>query len=305
METLVQVADLTRRFARYVALEGVTLTLERGEVLGLLGPNGAGKTTCLRILSGNLAPSAGRVLIDGIDLVRDPVAAKARLGYLPERPPLYRELRVDEYLTFAARLRRMAAHRVGPAVSAVKERCGLEDVGRAPIARLSKGYRQRLGIAQAIIHEPDLVILDEPTEGLDPVQIAEVRRLVRALAERSGVIFSSHILPEVQAVCDRVTILHRGRLVYSERLRAEGEPRTWRLRLAREVNPTDLTALTPVASADYVQEDRYRVDLAPGYAAPDLARALVHAGMALRELTPERTDLERVFFNLIGAEVAA
>jgi ABC-2 type transport system ATP-binding protein len=305
METLVRVTDLSRRFGRQLALSGVNLTLERGEVLGLLGPNGAGKTTCLRILSGNLAPSSGRVEIDGLDLARQPVPAKRRLGYLPERPPLYPELRVDEYLSFCARLRRMPSARVRGAVEEAKRRCGLEDAGRRPIAKLSKGFRQRLGIAQAMVHRPSLLILDEPTEGLDPVQIREVRTLVRELATDSGVIFSSHILPEVQAVCDRVAILHQGRVVYGDRLVADHETRVWRVRLAPPRDAVSLAALGSVEEASALREDRYRVVLRPGASSEDLARDMAGAGLGLRELIAERSDLERVFFDLVGAGDAA
>ena len=305
METLIRVTDLTRRFGRQLVLSGVELTLERGEVLGLLGPNGAGKTTCLRILSGNLAPTSGRVEIAGVDLTRNPVGAKCHLGYLPERPPVYPELRVDEYLRFCARLRRVPGARLREAVTEAKHRCGLEDAGRRPIAKLSKGYRQRLGIAQAIIHRPSLLILDEPTEGLDPVQMREVRVLVRELARDSGVIFSSHILPEVQAVCDRVTILHQGRVIHGDHLAADHETLVWRVRLSPPGGPGTLAGLPCVEEAAALRDERFRVVLRRGSTSSDLARQMIQAGLGLCELTAERSDLERVFFDLIGAEDAA
>lgn len=302
METLVQVTDLSRRFGSQLALSGVDLTLERGEVLGLLGPNGAGKTTCLRILSGNLAPTTGRVEIAGVDLARDPLAAKRELGYLPERPPLYPELRVDEYLNFCARLRRVPPAHVRDAVEDAKDRCGLHGLGRRPISKLSKGFRQRLGIAQAILHQPRLLILDEPTEGLDPFQIREVRALVRELTQDSGVIFSSHILPEVQAVCDRVLILSEGRPVHGDHLAGSHSALLWRLRLALPAAVADLAALECVEEASALKEDLFRAVLKPGREPEELARQAVEAGLGLRELTAERSDLERVFFDLIGAE---
>ena len=302
MEPLVKVNELSRRFGREFVLSGVELTLERGEVLGLLGPNGAGKTTCLRILSGNLAPSWGRVEIAGFDLARHPVQAKRHLGYLPERPPLYPELRVDEYLCFCARLRGVPHRLAREHVTVAKHRCGLDDTGHRPIAKLSKGFRQRVGIAQAIVHRPALVILDEPTEGLDPVQIREVRDLVRELARDCGVIFSSHILPEVQAVCDRVTILHQGEVVYSDQLEADNETLVWRIRLGPTASLALLADLPCVEEASLLRADLYRVVLQSGHGPGDLARAVVAAGMDLMELRSERSDLERVFFDLIGAE---
>ncbi|WP_295432412.1 ABC transporter ATP-binding protein [uncultured Thiodictyon sp.] len=305
METLVRVTDLTRRFGRYTALAGLDLTLARGEVLGLLGPNGAGKTTCLRVLSGNLAPSSGRVEIAGIDLARNPVGAKRLLGYLPERPPLYQDLRIDEYLGFCARLHRVPRAKTADAVAQAKCRCGLDELGRRPIAKLSKGYRQRLGIAQAILHRPRLLILDEPTEGLDPVQVRQIRTLVRELACDSGIIFSSHVLPEVQAVCDRVAILHQGRLVSGDHLATDRGPLVWRLRLAPPADCAAVSALDCVAQASPLQEEYTRVVLKPDQGPEDLARQVVAAGLGLRELTAERSDLERVFFDLIGAQEPA
>src|SRR5262245_45356777 len=207
---------LTRRFGSHVAVNNISLELKRGEVLGFLGPNGAGKTTTMQMLTGNLAPSTGAISICGIDLLGEPRAAKERIGYLPEVPPLYRELTVDEYLTLAAKLHRVARARLRAVVDEAKRRCGLTETGRKLIGALSKGYQQRVGIAQAILHGPDVVILDEPTIGLDPNQIREIRTLIRELAGAHSVILSTHILPEVEAVCDRVQIMHHGSIVYGD-----------------------------------------------------------------------------------------
>ncbi|MCX7185399.1 MAG: ABC transporter ATP-binding protein [Nitrosospira sp.] len=207
---------LCRNFGNYTAVCEINLELRRGEVLGFLGPNGAGKTTTMRMLTGNLAPSAGSVEICGIDLLDRPRDAKARIGYLPETPPLYRELTVDEYLRLAARLHRVSNADLRIALAEAKQRCGLNDVGRQLIGSLSKGYQQRVGIAQAIIHNPDVVILDEPTVGLDPNQMREIRTLIRELGAERSVILSTHILPEVESVCDRVQIMHQGRMVFND-----------------------------------------------------------------------------------------
>ena len=303
MPSLLHVTGLARDYRGHPALSGVTLTLERGTVLGLLGPNGAGKTTCLQVLSGNLAPSAGSVVICGFDLVGAPLKAKRHLGYLPERPPLYPEMRVDEYLEFCARLHRVPRRQVAAAVRRVKGRCGLGDVGRRLLAKLSRGYRQRLGLAQAIIHEPDLVILDEPTEGLDPEQIREVRLLIRELAVHCGVILSSHILPEVQEVCTQVLILRNGRPVHQgplAALRSQQGGAAFHVRLDRPPPTAELLRLPVINAALAGDDGALRIDLAPGLPPSALASALVDAGYGLRELTPERTDLERIYFETLG-----
>lgn len=210
--------NLCRNYGSYAAVDKVNLQLRRGEVLGLLGPNGAGKTTTMRMLTGNLAPSTGSIEICGIDLLDKPQQAKAHLGFLPEIPPLYQDMTVDEYLLFAARLHRVNKQTVQTVLGDVKQRCGLEDRGKHLIGNLSKGFQQRVGIAQAIIHSPDVIILDEPTVGLDPNQIREIRKLIRELGVSSSVILSTHILSEVESVCDRVQIMHQGNMVLDETL---------------------------------------------------------------------------------------
>ena len=307
MFELLEVIAVSRRFGTVPALSGLSFSLARGEVLGLLGPNGAGKSTCLQILSGNLAPSSGRVLIDGIDLAHRPLAAKARLGYLPERAPVYPEMRVDEYLAHAARLRRVPRARIAAAVDRVKARCGLQAVGRRLLGKLSKGFRQRAGIAQALVHDPDLVILDEPTDGLDPVQMRDTRALIRGLAERCGVVVSSHALAEVQAVCSRVIILRDGQVLNEAAVEAAAPPaadRTFYVRLAGPASPESLQRLPGVAEAG-ADGDGFRVRLRPGTDAAALARTLVEHGPGLVELTRPRSDLERLFFASIGAEAGA
>lgn len=210
----VSAKDLSRSYGSRCAVDNVSFELRQGEVLGLLGPNGAGKTTTLQMLAGCLAPSTGAVEICGIDLLERPREAKALLGYLPEHPPLYRELTVDEYLHLAARLHRVPKHEIADAVSKTKQRCGLSEVGKRLVGSLSKGYQQRVGIAQAIVHKPRVVILDEPTVGLDPIQIREIRSLIRELGGEHSVILSTHILPEVESVCDRIQIMNQGKLVF-------------------------------------------------------------------------------------------
>ena len=216
---------LYRCFGARIAVHDVNLELKQGEVLGFLGPNGAGKTTVMRLLTGNLAPSAGRVEICGIDLLENPREAKARIGYLPEVPPLYRELTVNEYLRLAARLHLVEDGKIDSALEKTAQRCGLSNMGKRLIGSLSKGYQQRVGIAQAIIHDPEVVIFDEPTAGLDPNQMRDIRTLIGELGAERSVILSTHILPEVESLCDRVQIINEGRLVFGgsmDALKQEG-----------------------------------------------------------------------------------
>lgn len=198
-----------------LAVDSVSLELRRGEVLGLLGHNGAGKSTTLQMLAGALPPNSGQIAICDFDLKEKPELAKACLGFLPEHPPLYRDMRVDDFLLFAARLHLIPSDKLADALALAKQRCGLQDSGKKIIGALSKGYQQRVGIAQAIIHNPAVVLLDEPTVGLDPAQIRDIRALIRELGDSSSVILSTHLLNEVESLCNRVIILQKGRLIYS------------------------------------------------------------------------------------------
>jgi len=217
-DPVIEVTGLNRKFGQRVAVQDVSLKLYRGDILGFLGPNGAGKSTTMRMLTGNLAPGSGNVRICGIDLQDNPLEAKRHIGYLPEIPPLYKELTVDEYLCFAARLHGFTGSALQIALDEVKQQCELTDVGKRLTGILSKGYQQRVGIAQAIIHRPPLIILDEPTAGLDPNQIQKVRTLIRELGKTHTIILSSHILPEVESVCNRVQIMHQSKLVLDDSL---------------------------------------------------------------------------------------
>ncbi|HSO07595.1 MAG TPA: ABC transporter ATP-binding protein [Pelomicrobium sp.] len=293
---------LTRRFGPRVAVADVDLELRRGEVLGFLGPNGAGKTTTMRMLTGTLAPSAGSVAICGIDLLERPLAAKQRIGYLPETPPLYRELTVDAFLQLAARLHRVPRDERDAAVARARERCGLATVGPRLIGALSRGYQQRVGLAQAIVHRPDVLILDEPTAGLDPNQIRDIRALIRELGGDHSVVLSTHILPEVETVCDRVQILHRGRVVFDDTLAelrsGSGRPSVL-LELADAPAPEAIAALPGVARVEALACGEFRVWAAADADPVDtLVAAAVAQGWRLRRLTPWPTTLEEVFARL-------
>jgi ABC-2 type transport system ATP-binding protein len=302
----VSAQGLSRKFGTRTAVDGVSLELKRGEILGFLGPNGAGKTTTMQMLTGNLAPSMGSITICGVDLLDQPVAAKARIGYLPETPPLYRELTVREYVDLAARLHRVPKTARGMAVADALTRCGLAEVANKLIGTLSKGYQQRVGIAQAIAHQPDVVILDEPTVGLDPNQIREIRNLIRELGRDRSVILSTHILPEVEGVCDRVQILHHGTTVFNDTIatlkRFEGG-RVMLLGLRRPPASGEIAAVEGVARVEPAGDNLFRVSFADtGDPTDELVRRAVEKSWGLYQLTPAQTSLEDVFVHLTRKE---
>ena len=301
-ESTVSARALSRSYGANRAVRDVSLQLKRGEVLGLLGPNGAGKTTTMQMLTGNLAPTSGEVEICGIDLIDRPTQAKSRIGYLPEVPPLYRELKVDEYLRLAGRLHKVKKSAIEQAVKGAKDRCGLGDMGNRLIGALSKGYQQRVGIAQAIIHEPDVIILDEPTVGLDPNQIREIRTLIKELGRDHSLILSTHILPEVEAVCDRVQILHRGEVVFNDTIAGLKQFRggqTLQLGLRNPPATEDLSRIAGGASVDAITANLFRVHPHSGTdPTDDLVRASVERGWGLFQLQPAQASLEEVFVQL-------
>jgi ABC-2 type transport system ATP-binding protein len=300
-EVTVSAQALNRSYGSNRAVRDVSLELRRGEVLGLLGPNGAGKTTAMQMITGNLAPTSGEVRICGIDLVDRPIQAKARIGYLPEVPPLYRELKVDEYLRLAGRLHKVKKSALGAAVERAKQRCGLPDMGKRLIGSLSKGYQQRVGIAQAIIHDPDVIILDEPTVGLDPNQIREIRTLIRELGNDHSVILSTHILPEVEAVCDRVQILHRGEVVFNdsiEGLRQFRGGQALQVGLRNPPAPEAIARAAGDAEVEAVNEQLFRVRPRGSDPTDALVRASVEGGWGLYLLQPAQASLEQVFVQL-------
>ncbi len=306
-EILIETKALNRRYGAAMAVSDLNLSLRKGEILGLLGPNGAGKTTTLRMLAGTLAASSGSVRIKGIDMAASPKAAKANLGYLPEKPPVYGELTVDEYLSYCARLHGVASNQQKSALANAKRACGLSDTGRRLIGNLSTGYQQRVGLAQAIIHNPEVIILDEPTVGLDPNQIREIRTLITELGENHSVILSSHILPEVQAVCNRVMIINHGRVVYAENLveSSKAQMETVSLRL-REPPPTSaLEQLSGVCAVRTLEPGHFRLQLDAGADPREaLAEAAVRNGWGLLELRAEIKTLEQRFVELTSGEAA-
>ena len=216
---LLSVNNLQRSYGMLRAVQNISFDLHKGEVLGFLGPNGAGKSTTMQMLSGVLAPDAGEIIIAGIDSAKQPVSAKAKIGFLPETPPLYPDLTVQEYLRYAAQLHKVSGSKIHRAVQHVLEICGLQQHTKKLIGQLSKGYQQRVGFAQAIVHKPDIILLDEPTNGLDPNQIREIRELIQQLGKEHAIVLSSHILPEVEATCTKVLIIHNGAVVFSDQMK--------------------------------------------------------------------------------------
>lgn len=305
---LLEASQLSRYFAGKTAVDNVSFNVKQGEVVGFLGPNGAGKSTTMRMLSGNLAPDHGQIRINGIDLLDQPRLAKAQIGYLPETPPLYREHTVREFLQFCARLNQIEKTQQKAAVDTAIARCGLSEVRDRLIANLSKGYQQRVGIAQAIIHSPSVVILDEPTSGLDPIQIREIRQLIRDIADQHSVILSTHILPEVQMLCDRVQIISQGQLLFNDTIDKLGEQMqasTLLVEFAQPLQITLLQQLDGVDSIDSLSDKRFRLHYQPHHnPTQSLLRAAVNENWQLTLMTPEQHTLEEVFMKVIQQEDA-
>ncbi|MGH8505110.1 MAG: ATP-binding cassette domain-containing protein [Stenotrophobium sp.] len=305
-EVLIEARGLTRRYGPAVAVSELNLTLRKGEILGMLGPNGAGKSTTMKMLTGNLAPSAGEARIKGISLHDAPTAAKQHLGYLPEQPPVYPELTVDEYLRYCASLHAISGGERATAVSRAKKSCGLADVGNRLIGNLSKGYQQRVGLAQAIIHRPPVIVLDEPTVGLDPIQIREIRALIGELGKAHSVILSSHILPEIQAVCSRVMIINKGRAVYDEPITATRDARLESLTIELRRPPAEaaaLRSLSGINGIDDLGKGRYLLRLDKGADPREaLNKTALERDWGLIEMSPGIRTLEEIFIGLTSGE---
>ena len=302
---LIEVEQLYRYYGHHLAVDAISFELSQGEVLGFLGPNGAGKSTTMQMITGNLAPSAGRITINGIDLLDRPRLAKAEIGYLPEQPPVYVDLTVDEYLLYCAKLHRVSSRQRGKAMARAKQRCGLEQVSRRLIGNLSKGYQQRVGIAQAILHDPTVVILDEPTVGLDPNQIRDIRGLIRELGEHHGIILSTHILPEVQATCSRVQIINRGKLVFSETMQSLEKQLTSQILVLETHAPLNTDTLLQIDGVDNIEtltDHRVRLHFTGANPAGTIAACVATQEWGLVELALDRQTLEQVFVDLTCSE---
>lgn len=317
---MIKVEGLTKRYARNVAVDHISFQVERGQIVGFLGPNGAGKTTTMRVLTCFLPPSDGRASVAGFDVQQQPIEVKKRIGYLPESPPLYPEMEVTEYLQFVAALKNVPKGDLPRRLKDAIEKCSIGDVRTKLISKLSKGYRQRVGLAQAIIHNPDVLILDEPTSGLDPKQIIETRDLIKGLAGDHTIILSTHILPEVEATCQYVIIINKGRLVATDtvqnltnRLRGaeavavEVEPRSGELASASvQQRLEQVSGVSRVIQKEArAERSLFEVESMPGRSVrADLARAVVESGWNLTELRPVAISLEEIFLQVTGNDAA-
>jgi ABC-2 type transport system ATP-binding protein len=317
---MISVKELSKRYARNTAVDHISFEVEKGQIVGFLGPNGAGKTTTMRMLTCFLPPTAGTAIVAGFDVLEQPLEVKKRIGYLPEAPPLYLEMRTAEYLTFVGKLKGLSGADLRQRVDSVCERCAITDVKNKLLGKLSKGYRQRVGLAQAIIHNPDVLILDEPTAGLDPKQINETRDLIKSLAGDHTIILSTHILPEVEQTCQQVIIINKGKLVATDSVsnlqnRARGAESVLLEVAARNGDVDSSTVqsrLEKVSGVSRVvfKEKRqnrslFEVENRKGsFVRGDLARAVVESGWDLNEMRPAAVSLEEIFLQLTGEQPA-
>lgn len=310
---MIEVEHLTKRYTRHTAVSDVSFHVGRGEIVGLLGPNGAGKSTIMRILSCYMPATSGTVRIAGFDVFSQPDEVRRRIGYMPENNPLYKEMRVKEYLSYRASLKGLSRSFRRERLDVVLHQCGLVDVSRKLIGHLSKGYQQRVGLADALIHEPELIILDEPTIGLDPNQIRSVRQLIKDLGQKHTVLISTHILPEVEMTCSRVLILHQGQILAADTTDNLQRTMSDRGKVVAEIaaDPADLKLcleqipelehfdLAP-AEGDYIRCSI--VGRGTGDLRPVIFDAVCRNGWQLRELTRSRHSLEDIFVKMTKAE---
>lgn len=301
-DNIVKIEGLFHRYSKDWAVQDIHFEINRNGIVGLLGSNGAGKSTTMNILCGVLSQTRGQVLIEGIDMRTHPEEAKKRIGFLPQNAPLYLEQTVDEYLTYCAHLRLIDKSKIKAAVDVVKERCGVAHFSNRLIGNLSGGYRQRVGIAQAIIHRPLLVVLDEPTNGLDPNQILEVRQLIKEIASDRAVIFSSHILSEIQATCQDIIMIEGGKIVFKDTMDTFNnyiEPDSLVATMENPPAAEELRSISGIRDVEFLSEKTVRVRFEP---AADIAESLVetsvHRKWRLKEITLEKSSLDAIFAQL-------
>ncbi len=307
---MIEVQNLTKRYGTITAIENVSFRVDKGEILGFLGPNGAGKTTTMRIITGYMPPTEGTARIADYDIVEDSLEAKRRIGYLPEILPLYDDMTVGSYLGFVADIKKLPKNKKKSMINTAMEKCGITEVRGRLIGHLSKGYRQRIGIAQAIVHNPDVLVLDEPTIGLDPKQIIEIREFIKGLAGEHTVILSTHILPEVAMTCTQVAIINEGRIVLEDTLKNLSERVKGIISVVLKTNYGGdevidkikslpfVSKVTENAKGEFVVEAEGEADLREG-----LAKLVIENGWGLLEIRPVTPTLEEVFLKVISGEV--
>jgi ABC-2 type transport system ATP-binding protein len=315
---MIKVKDLTKRYARTIAVDQISFEVAKGQIVGFLGPNGAGKTTTMRMLTCFLPASSGSATVAGFDVLEKPLEVKKRIGYLPETPPIYPEMETAEYLKFVGQLKGLSGADLRKRIDYVCERCAVADVKTKLLGKLSKGYRQRVGLAQAIIHNPEVLILDEPTAGLDPKQINETRDLIKDLAGEHTIVLSTHILPEVEQTCEQVIIINRGKLVATDSVRnlqarargaesviVEIAGRSGKLELPIVQHKLEQVSGVRRVLCKQVIDNRifFEVESQKGrLVRGELARAVVESGWDLNELRPSAVSLEEIFLQLTGSE---
>ena len=300
MSTLVEVEHLSRYFGKTCAVNDISFKLSKGEVLGFLGVNGAGKTTTMQMLSGCLAPSQGIIKISDYNILKDPLLAKKSIGYLPDTPPLYKDLTVKEYLYYCAQIHAIPKNIIKTALDRVLSRCGLTSVTNRLITHLSKGFQQRIGIAQAIIHTPELIILDEPTIGLDPIQIIEIRALIKELGKDHGVILSTHILNEVQETCTHVQIIHQGKLIVKESIDSINKTLNNESSIIFKTTwPIDnkiFLAIPGVQNLEVLSNNQFKINFNNSCdLTQQIAETIINQGWGLVEISPVKKNLEELF----------
>lgn len=310
---MIHVSKLTKYYGDYAAIQDVSFDVQKGQIVGFLGPNGAGKSTTMRILAGYITATSGQASIDGIDVFWDPVEARRRIGYMPENCPLYQEMRVNEYLRFRAGIKGLFGRHRRDRLDYVLKRCWLNEVGRQLIGTLSKGYRQRVGLADALLADPPVLILDEPTAGLDPTQIRESRKLIRELGQQHTILLSTHILPEVEMTCDHVIIIHRGKVAASSSLQGLANQAGEKILLIadfdEDIDLEPVQTLDGVASVEKEElSGRTRLRIVPDDETEAVTRRLCALTVAkswkLRELRPQRRTLEDLFIRITEQDEA-
>ena len=300
--SIVKIEHLSHKYSSSWAIRDINIEITQSGIVGLLGSNGAGKSTTMNILCGSLNQTEGNVFVGGIDMRKDPEAAKRLIGFLPQNPPLYMDLTVDEYLLYCANLRKMAKPDIRPAIEIAKERCGIGHFSQRLIRNLSGGYRQRVGIAQAIVHRPQLVVLDEPTNGLDPNQIIEVRALIKEIAADRAVIFSSHILSEIQVLCKEIKMIDSGRIVFSDTMDAFNnyvEPHSVLMQMENPPSAEQLLQIPGATKVDFLTERQIRLYFSADQEITErIITASVAGGWRLREISLDKSSLDEIFAQL-------